>query len=105
MKYLLTAALICLASVASAGHGQGAFPPGCGPTVDVSSNLETKYGETIKSTGLMKNGKATLQLWTSDESGTWTITVMSQDGLTMCVKATGQNWKLITELEPVGTPL
>ena len=50
--------------------------------------LATAYGETRQSTGLGAQG-AVMEVFASQTSGSWTITVTLPDGLT-CLIASGQ---------------
>lgn len=66
-------------------YSQGA---NCAKRDAVVSRLATAYGETRQSMGLAANN-AVIEVFASDETGTWTITVTTSDGQT-CLVASGQ---------------
>jgi len=71
----------------------------CAPHDAVVDRLATEYGETRQSMGLGKNN-AVVEVYASDETGSWTITVTNVNGIT-CLVASGQAYeKLTEELEP-----
>lgn len=54
-------------------------------------NLERNYGETRKGAGLVAR-QTLFELWTSDQTGTWTIFATSPNG-TSCIIAAGGYWQ------------
>lgn len=70
----------------------------CGPRELVLSRLAEGYGETRQSMGLGANN-AVIEVFASDESGTWTITVTSPNGVT-CLVASGQAFEELVEALP-----
>lgn len=60
----------------------------CGPRDRVVQRLETTYGETRQSIGLAPNS-GVIEIFASDQTGTWTITVTTPNGTT-CLVASGQ---------------
>jgi len=93
----LKAALIglCLSSVATAGWAQNG---NCAPRDRVVDRLSGKYGETRQSMGLGSNN-AVVEVFASDSTGTWTITVTMPNGVT-CLVASGQGFELLSEALP-----
>ena len=60
----------------------------CGPRADVMSVLAERYGETRQAIGLTADSRV-MELFASDESGTWTITATSANGIT-CLVGSGK---------------
>ncbi|APX21934.1 MULTISPECIES: hypothetical protein [Salipiger] len=81
-----------------AADGAQARDPACAPRAQVVAKLAERYGETRQSIGL--NGADTLvEVFASDETGTWTITATTVAGLT-CLIASGQAFDTLTEALP-----
>lgn len=70
----------------------------CAPRDDVVHRLATKYGESRQSMGLGANN-AVVEIFASEESGSWTITVTSPSGIT-CLVASGQHFEELAEALP-----
>ncbi len=70
----------------------------CAPHETVVERLASRYGETRQSMGLGANN-VVIEVFASDESGTWTITVTSVSGLT-CLVASGQAYEAMVEALP-----
>ena len=60
----------------------------------IRRELDEEYAEEPVSLGLQSNGRL-LQVFTSEETGTWTIVSMAPNG-TACVVAAGDNWESLT---------
>jgi hypothetical protein len=76
----------------------------CGPRDMVMQTLTDRYGETRRSLGLAGPTQV-MELFASDETGTWTITLTMPDGVT-CMVASGQGYQTIDEALPArGTPI
>lgn len=84
---------ICTASDAFAQSNRN-----CGPREVVLDRLAQGYGETRQSMGLGANN-AVIEVFASDETGTWTITVTTPNGLT-CLVASGQSFETLAEALP-----
>uniref|UniRef100_A0AAU7VGI1 Lipoprotein n=1 Tax=Dinoroseobacter phage vB_DshS_R26L TaxID=3161158 RepID=A0AAU7VGI1_9CAUD len=93
MKKILLAAVAFL--IPSMVIAQG----NCAPRDMVVERLNEKYSETRQSIGLAANN-AVVETWASLESGTWTITVTTANGMT-CLVASGQAFETVTEELPV----
>ncbi len=77
--------------------------PQCGPREMVLQTLADRYGETRRSLGLAGSTQV-MELFASDDTGTWTITLTMPDGVT-CMVASGQGYQTIDEALPArGTP-
>lgn len=72
--------------------------PSCAPRAVVVDRLADGYGETRQSIGLGARG-AVYEVFASIETGTWTITVTSANGLT-CLIASGQAFESLADALP-----
>ncbi|MBU2983546.1 hypothetical protein KO498_17195 [Lentibacter algarum] len=70
----------------------------CAPRERIVERLAEKYGETRQSVGLGANN-AVVEVFASQTSGTWTITVTTAAGLT-CLVASGQAFETLAEALP-----
>lgn len=78
--------------------------PQCGPRETVVQTLADRYGETRRSLGLAGPTQV-MEVFASDDTGTWTITLTMPDGVT-CMVASGQGFQTINEALPArGTPI
>ncbi len=64
----------------------------CAPRDTIVERLQHTYGETRRSVGLGSNN-AMVEVFASEESGSWTITITTPTGLT-CLVATGQAFEV-----------
>jgi hypothetical protein len=92
---LTAAAALYVASVSDAA-AQNAR--NCAPREAVVDRLAEGYGETRKSMGLGANNSV-VEVFASEETGTWTITVTTPNGLT-CLVASGQSFETLVEALP-----
>ncbi len=77
--------------------------PQCGPRDTVMAALADQYGETRRGMGLAGN-QAVIEVFASDQTGTWTITATLPDGRT-CLVASGQGYEVTSDaLPPKGDP-
>jgi hypothetical protein len=93
MRYALA---LVLASLSAPAMAQGAA---CAPRDVVVKRLADAYGETRKSMGLGSQG-AVIEVFASDTSGSWTITVTGTNGVT-CLIAAGQAFEDVADALPV----
>ncbi|MBE1285807.1 MAG: hypothetical protein GJ676_21015 [Rhodobacteraceae bacterium] len=70
----------------------------CAPRPAVLERLAEGYGETRRGIGLGSQG-AVVEVFASDETGTWTITVTLPNGMT-CLIASGQSYENLAESLP-----
>ena len=92
----LTAGLglsICATSIAQAQNLQH-----CATRDLVVERLAQKYGESRQALGLGTQG-AMVEIFASEDSGSWTITVTMPNGST-CLMATGQAYEKLAEALP-----
>lgn len=84
---------IIMTTDASAQNGSN-----CAPREAVVDRLAEGYGESRQSMGLGANS-AVIEVFASSETGTWTITVTTPNGLT-CLVASGQSFEALAEALP-----
>lgn len=70
----------------------------CAPREAVIDRLAEGYGETRQSVGLGSNNSM-VEVFASEETGSWTITVTTPGGLT-CLVASGQSFEEVAEALP-----
>lgn len=70
----------------------------CADHAAIVSRLASHYGESRQAMGLGSNN-AVVEVFASDESGTWTITVTRPGGPT-CLVAAGEGFQLVDEVLP-----
>jgi len=87
---------LCLALSASAASAQASN--NCAPRPVVLERLADGYGETRQSIGIGGNNMV-IEVFASDETGTWTITVTRPNGMT-CLVASGQAFERLAEELP-----
>ncbi len=93
IRFILMSLSVLLASPVAAQTASN-----CAPREMIVERLASKYGETRQSMGLGANN-AVIEVFASDETGTWTITVTSVHGMT-CLVASGQAFEAIAEALP-----
>ena len=74
----------------------------CAPRPVVVERLSGSYGETRQSIGLGSNN-AVVEVFASDDTGSWTITVTMASGMT-CLLAAGNAFERLDEVQPTGDP-
>ncbi len=95
IKRLLTGATAALMLLTGPALAQ---PANCAPRDAVVERLAATYGETRQSMGLGANN-AVIEVFASDKSGSWTITVTGTNGIT-CLVASGQAFEAMAESLP-----
>ncbi len=89
MKNVVTGAAVLLVSaLPHAALAQGAMP--CGERTAIIERLASKYGEQRQATGL-NNSSNLIEVFSSVETGSWTILMTSPEGRT-CLIAAGEHW-------------
>lgn len=91
----LTAAIALVAMLAGPAVAQSR---NCAPRETVVQRLAEGYGETRRSIGLGADN-AVIEVFASEASGSWTITVTGANGIT-CLIASGQAFEAIAETPP-----
>ena len=74
----------------------------CGKRADMVRQLGERYGETRRSMGLAA-GRGVVELYASEETGSWTILITSPQG-TACMMAAGQAFQ-IDPVTAAGSPV
>lgn len=99
MKHQLFALSLGFGGVILATHHAFAeTPPQCAARDTVIEQLASRYGESRHGIGLAANN-AVMELFASDATGTWTITVTLASGMT-CLVASGENFETLAEELP-----
>ena len=96
-RSIIAAAFCVVATAASAQTVPN--PNQCATRDKVVELLASKYGETRHGIGLAANNTV-MEVFASDKTGTWTITVTMPTGVT-CMVASGQGYEVMTEPLPV----
>lgn len=72
--------------------------PQCDSREAVTALLADRYNETRRAVGIAGQA-AVMELYASDATGTWSITMTLPDG-TMCLMASGSNYEAVSEELP-----
>lgn len=96
------AALLAATLLPQTGYAQDTAEMVCGERDNVVAQLEGRYGESVRSVGLAPHNQI-VEIFASDDTGTWTITVTTTDGTT-CLMASGQHFEDLLPTAP-GAPL
>lgn len=86
-------AALMLVGAAAPLAAQGAPAMICGQRDHVVAQLRARFGEQVRSVGLAGQTRI-VEVFASDETGSWTITVTSVDGTT-CLMASGQHFQTV----------
>jgi hypothetical protein len=99
-KILHLAALTAAAAlyIASTTKAAAQTQRNCGPRELVVERLASGYGETRQSVGIGSNN-AMVEVFASDETGSWTIVVTTPTGVS-CLVASGQSFEEVAEALP-----
>jgi hypothetical protein len=84
-------AAIALTLAAGVAPAQTAHTMICGQREHVVATLTTRYGEQVRSMGLAPQNRI-VEVYVSEETGSWTIVVTSADG-TSCLMAAGEHYE------------
>ena len=98
MKTMLKMTMGLGVMVLAASQANAEGNPNCAPRERVVERLADKYGETRQSIGLGANN-AVVEVFASSDTGSWTITVTTANGLT-CLVASGQSFETVAEALP-----
>ncbi len=94
------------AVLAAAGAEAQQGPRHCGHRDAIVKRLAEGYGESRRSMGMAANNSV-MEIFVSDVTGTWTITVTMPNG-TMCLVATGRGFESLPGMGgsrgPAGLP-
>lgn len=98
MMKKLAAATMGLSVMALAAEPTAAQGSNCAPRQQILERLSEKFGETRQSIG-MAGENSVVEVFASSETGTWTITVTTAQGVT-CLVASGQAFETLAEALP-----
>ena len=62
----------------------------CAPRDVIVTRLSDKFSEALSGGG-MQNAKTLLEVWTSEETGSFTVLVSYANGMS-CIVSSGHNW-------------
>lgn len=94
---------VILLTQAAAAAAQGAGRQ-CAPRAAMIDRLQEDFGETRRALGLA-GPQAMMELYASDDTGTWTIAMTLPDGR-MCLVAAGRGFEALAAMHPArGAPL
>jgi hypothetical protein len=90
-----TVTAIACGAFASPIGAQQMVPSGprmpCHNSTEIAKQLNSKYDEAPVAFGLQSNGHL-LQVWSSEDKGTWTVVSTSPAGVS-CIVAAGKRWE------------
>jgi len=75
------------------GAETAALDLACADRGEMTERLREGFGEAQTGLGLV-NSAQVLEIWSSDETGTWTILMTDIDGQS-CLVAAGESWKTV----------
>jgi len=96
--YILIGGALALLGTLNAAQAQTARTI-CGDRDQIVDTLTGRLGETAQSWGMGPSGRI-VEVFASEETGTWTITITAPNGTT-CLVAAGQYWENLMPL-PLG---
>ena len=91
-----TGTLLALGAFASPAAAQTMMPGvrmPCHDANEIAKQLSRKYDEAPVAFGLQTNGNL-LQVYASEQKGTWTVVSTTPQGLS-CIVAAGQRWETL----------
>ena len=71
-----------------------AQPQNCAPIDAVNERLADQYGETLQTLATAQSGQTIVSQYANPETGTWTLLLVSPEGVA-CLVASGENWQLV----------
>ena len=84
------ASVLLLGAVAQAPPANAQMQMTCLDREMLIQKLETRYNESLNGAGL-QGPKSILEIWSSEDSGSFTILITKPDGKS-CIVASGLNW-------------
>ena len=90
---LLAAAAVVFAAVPAAAEAEQQTRRPCHDYGEIHKQLSKKYDEAPVAFGLQTNGNL-LQIYASEDKGTWTVISTSPAGLA-CIVAAGKSWEAL----------
>lgn len=92
-RTLATALVLGAAATAITTTAATAQTMACGARDEMIDRLKRTFGEAQTGMGLISEARI-LEVWSSEETGTWTILMTDADGQT-CMVAAGEAWKTV----------
>lgn len=93
IRFLILACIATILSTSATAQSRH-----CGDHARIVERLATGYGRSRQSIGVGADGNV-VEVFASDESGSWTITVTKPGGLT-CLVASGEAFQMLAEALP-----
>ena len=89
------AAAFVLGAITATAAGAQSIPESmaCGSREEMTERLKRTFGEAQTGLGLVSAARV-LEVWSSEETGTWTILMTDPDGQS-CLVAAGEAWKTV----------
>jgi hypothetical protein len=69
----------------------------CHNATEIAKQLNSRYDEAPVAFGLQSNGHL-LQVWSSEDKGTWTVVSTSPSGVS-CIVAAGKGWESLPHIK------
>ena len=88
---LATLTALALVAMTLPARAEGGGRPPCAPRAEMVERLSARFGETRRGIGLAR-GNRILEVFASDDSGSWTVVVTLPDGRA-CLLAAGRAWE------------
>ncbi len=88
---LLVRAAVALGLAVATPGAEAQTRTACAERTKVVERLSEKYGETLQSMGLQQSDSV-MEIYASEETGTWTILITRPDGQA-CLVAAGRMWE------------
>lgn len=102
MRTAVAAAVSALTLATTAAPAAAQGQQMCASRAQVVGMLASRYGESVRGMGLANQNRV-IEIFASDETGTWTITMTMPNGMT-CLMASGRHYETVAAL-PEGDPL
>jgi hypothetical protein len=100
MAVLITAATVACGAFAAPLAAQSPAPGPrlpCHNAMEIAKQLSSKYEEAPVAFGLQSNGNL-LQVYASEDKGTWTVVSTTPAGMS-CIVAAGKSWEALPFLK------
>ena len=90
---LVLGTAVAAVTASAAGAPDTAQDLACGSREEMTERLKRSFGEAQTGLGLISAAQV-LEVWSSEETGTWTILMTDTDGQS-CLVAAGESWKTV----------
>lgn len=103
-RVTLAALILGLSGTAATVTAAAAQDLACGSRGEMTDRLKRSFGEVQTGLGMISSAQV-LEVWSSEETGTWTILMTDTNGQS-CMVAAGEAWKAVEpELLAKGDPV